>query len=196
MVNEELQGLIKTLGVNPVIPCMDSYEEIFSSYYKDIKTIFFYDVGIFDLIEIKKKNSSAKKKIILHVDSLKGVSTDEEGAQFIKKYLNINIICSSSPKLINCFKKFEFLTIQSIFVMDTKSTKKGIQLINTGKPHLIDIRPGILFPKAASILMKDFSEIPVICSGFINNKEDLESILKNGAKAITTGKKELWKLYL
>lgn len=196
MINEALKDILKILAINPVIPCMDSYEEIFSSYYDGIKIIFFYDLGIFDLIEISKKNINAKKNIILHMDSLKGISADEEGAKFIKKYLNINIICSSSPKLINCFKKFDFLTIQSIFVMDTKSTKKGIQLINTGRPHLIDIRPGILYPKTANILMKDFPEIPVICSGFVNNKEDLENILENGAKGITTSKKELWKLFL
>ena len=58
--------------------------------------------------------------------------------------------------------------MQSMFILDTKSFKKGIELVKAGKPDLIDIRPGILYPKASELLRESF-DIPVICSGFINS---------------------------
>ena len=196
MSNTKLENILEKLSANPVIPCMDSYEEIFSSEYKDIRIIFFYNIGIFDLLEINKRNITAKKDIIIHIDSVRGISSDEEGARFIKNYLNIDIVSSTSPKMINCFKKLGFITIQSIFVVDTKSIAKGAQLIKAGRPDIVDMRPGILYPKASGILPDALKDIPVICSGFISNKSELENILKHGAKGITSSKKELWTLYL
>ena len=51
------------------------------------------------------------------------------------------MVTSSSPKSINCLKKINFPVMQSMFILDTKSFKKGIELVKAGKPDLIDIRP-------------------------------------------------------
>ena len=59
--------LIDCLTGNPVIPCSDTVEEIFLSEYRDIKVALVCDLGIIDLMEIRNKNTSAKKYIILHI---------------------------------------------------------------------------------------------------------------------------------
>jgi glycerol uptake operon antiterminator len=145
-------------------------------------------------MDVAKKNQAAKKIIILNIDTLKGLSADEYGIRFLKEYIGINMITSASPKSINCLKKLDFLVMQSMFILDTKSLKKGIELVKAGKPDLIDIRPGILYPKA-SVLLRESSDIPVICSGFINNLEELKKILDSGAIGIATSFHELWSLY-
>jgi len=191
-----LKEFLEALKINPVIPCASNYKEIFIDNYKNIRVIYIYDIGILDLLEIKKINEKEKKYIILNIDSLRGISTDEEGADFIKKYLSIDIVSSSSPKLTARFRKRGFLTMQSIFVLDTLSTHKAIKLIEAGNPNIIDLRPGILYMNVRDALVSHFPDIPIVCSGFIDNGEKLKGMLSRGAIGITTSKKDLWELFI
>lgn len=194
-MNIQIANLIKELNKNPVIPCISNFDELLESAYADIKTVLIYDTNIFDLINITKKNLNQKKTIILNIDTVKGLCADEYGIKFLRNYIKIDIIATASPKIINCLKKLNCPVMQLMFILDTKSLKKGIELVTAGKPDLIDIRPGILFPKAAEMLRKNFN-IPTICSGFINNQEELKKILDSGAVGITTSSQKLWTLYL
>lgn len=189
-----INNIIHELSRNPVIPCTNNFDDVLNSEYCDIRTVLLYDINIFDLINIAKKNLTAKKIIILNIDTVKGLLSDEYGIRFLKDYIKIDMITSSSPKVINCLKKLNYPVMQSMFILDTKSLKKGIELIKAGKPDLIDIRPGILYPKAADLLKKSF-DMPIICSGFINNREELKEILASGSIGITTSSHELWTLY-
>lgn len=191
-----LSELLKLLNKNPVIPCTNNYHEIFSDKYKEIRIVFLYDLGLMDLVQINKINMKMEKYIILNLDTLKGISADDEGAGFIKRYLKINIISSTSPKLISSFRKMGFITMQTIHTLDTKSIEKATQLLEIGKPDLIDIRPGILFPRSNIFFTDIFVDIPVVCSGFINNKEVLQEVLNSGAKGVTTSNRSLWRLFL
>ena len=193
-MNVKIEKILKELKINPIIPCTSNFDDIIDSKYDKDKIVLLYDSNIFDLINIAKKNAKANKLIILNIDTVKGISADEYGFKFLKDFIKIDAITSSSPKTINCLRKLDFLVMQSMFVLDTKSLKKGIELVRSGKPDLIDVRPGILYPKASNLLKENFN-IPIICSGFISNKSELQKIMESGAVGITTSSKELWTMY-
>ena len=193
-MNAQIEKILKELKINPIIPCTSNFDNIIDSKYDKDKIVLLYDLSIFDLINIVKKNAKANKLIILNIDTVKGISADEYGFKFLKDVIKIDAITSSSPKTINYLRKLDFLVMQSMFVLDTKSLKKGIELVRAGKPDLIDVRPGILYPKASNLLKENFN-IPIICSGFISNKSELQKIMESGAAGITTSSKELWTMY-
>ncbi|HAX17351.1 MAG TPA: hypothetical protein DCY00_01980 [Actinobacteria bacterium] len=193
-MNFYVKNIISELKKNPIIPCTNNFSDILASKYNNIRIVLLYDLSIFDLMDISRENRTAKKIIILNIDTLKGLFADEYGIRFLKEYIGINMITSSSPKSVNCLKKLDFPVMQSMFILDTKSLKKGIELVKAGRPDLVDIRPGILYPKASGLLRENF-DIPVICSGFISNLEELKKILDSGAIGITTSSHELWDLY-
>ena len=85
--------------------------------------------------------------------------------------------------------------MQTIFLFDTKSLKKGVELIKQGKPDLVDIRPGISVLITMPFLKNNLKDIPIVCSGFIQNKSDINDILNNNVTAVTTSNKKLWNLY-
>ena len=188
--------LVKLLRDNPIIPCSSNFDELLSKQYRDIKVILLYDLTIFDLLEVARKNNEAGKLIILNIDTVKGIATDEYGLSFVKKYLKINIIATSSPKIINYCKKLDFKIIQTIFLFDTKSLLKGIQLIKQGKPDMVDIRPGLSVLRTTEFLRENINGIPIICSGFIQDKSDIKELLQNRVTAVTTSNKKLWDLYI
>ena len=189
---KELLGLLKD---NPIIPCTSNFDDILVPGFDNIKLVLLYDLTIFDLLEVAKKNKEVKKTIILNLDTIKGIACDEYGLSFIKRYLKINIIASSSPRIINYSKKLDFLVMQTIFLFDTKSLKKGVELIKQGKPDLVDIRPGISVLRTMPFLKNNLKDIPIVCSGFIQNKSDVNDILNNNVTAVTTSNKKLWNLY-
>ena len=189
---KELLGLLKD---NPVIPCTSNFDDTLVPGFDDVKVVLLHDLSIFDLLEVAKKNKEIKKKIILNIDTIKGIARDEHGLSFIKRYLKINIIATSSPRIINYSKKLDFLVMQTIFLFDTKSLKKGVDLIKQGKPDLVDIRPGISALKTMPFLKNNLKEVPIVCSGFIQNKSDIADVLNNNVIAITTSNKKLWNLY-
>lgn len=127
---------------------------------------------------------------------MKGIACDEYGLKFIKEYLNINMILASSSKYINYAKKLGFLTIQTIFMLDTKSLKRGIDLVRKSKPHMVDIRPGMAVVKTIKFLKNDLKEFPIIYSGLIRSKSDVDEILNNNVTALTTSNKNLWDYFI
>ena len=51
--------------------------------------------------------------------------------------------------------------------------------------------PGVI-TKAVRILNKEFPDLPIICGGLIDDKQEIIDVLKNGAMAVSTSKIELW----
>ncbi|MDZ7837369.1 MAG: glycerol-3-phosphate responsive antiterminator [Actinomycetota bacterium] len=105
-------------------------------------------------------------------------------------------IASSSPKVINYAKKLGFTIVQTLFMFDTKSLEKGIELIQQSKPHFIDIRPGTSYLIIEKTLKNRISNIPIICSGLIQKESDIKNILSKNATAVTTSNQALWNLYV
>lgn len=74
-------------------------------------------------------------------------------------------------------------------MLDSKGMGSISEMIDTTRPDLIEIMPGII-PKALSL----FSEkgIPVIAGGLIETKAEITAALSSGAIAVSTGKSNLW----
>jgi len=190
------KSLFRILKDNPIIPCTNNFNEILESRFDKIKIVLIHENTILDIKELIKKNKEAKKTIILSLEALKGIACDEYGLRFIKEYLNIDMVTASSPKLIKLCKKLGFFTIQTLFILDTKSLKRTVSLAKQSKPHMIEIRPGMAIIKTIEFLKNNLKEFPIICSGLIQNESDIKEILSHDVAGLTTSNKKLWDYFL
>lgn len=135
-----------------------------------------------------------KKPIFLHTDLVKGLSNDKEAVNFIIKYINPAGIVSTKSTMLKNAKKKGLLTIQRIFLIDSKSLKSAIESIRENEPDAVEVMPAL----AHSIVKYIKSEIdkPVILGGLTNNKEHIIDGLKAGADGISFSKSDLWNLDL
>ena len=103
--------------------------------------------------------------------------------------LGVDGIISTRPQLIRYANDAGLVTVQRFFALDSKGVESIGEMLESAKPDLIEIMPGI-----ASKVIKRFvgSDIPVIAGGLIETKQEVTDANKNGAEAISTGKKELW----
>ncbi|MBM3705228.1 MAG: glycerol-3-phosphate responsive antiterminator [Actinobacteria bacterium] len=186
--------LVTILKKNPVIPCTNKLEDYENHDFASSKVVLLYDFSIFDLKNFKTAVRQFNKFTIFSLETMSGIANDDEGVKFLRDTLGIEAVESSSPRALSSAKKMGMITVQTIFTFDSKSIIKATKLMQEIKPDFIDIRPGISLLKIKGI-MNSIEKYKIICSGMISTQKEIELLIKNGATAVTTSKKELWGLY-
>ena len=164
-----LQEIRDCLERSPVIAAVPN-NMLSLALESPVDIIFNLKVSILEIEECIKKAHQKGKRIFVHIDLADG-------------------IISTRAQLIRYAKETGLITVQRFFALDSKGVESIGEMLSATNPNLIEIMPGI-----ASKIIKLFVpyNIPVIAGGLIETKQELTEALKNGAEAISTGKKELW----
>lgn len=153
-----------------------------------VEIIFNLKVSLLEIEDCISKVHSAGKKIFVHIDLADGIGKDKTGVTYLAN-LGVDGIISTRGQLIRFGNEAGLITVQRFFALDSKGVESIEDMLESTKPDLIEIMPGI-----ASKVIKKFvgGKIPVIAGGLIETKQEITEALSNGAEAISTGKPELW----
>ena len=153
-----------------------------------VEIIFNLRVSLLEIENAINKVHLAGKKIFIHIDLADGIGKDKTGVEYLAK-MGVDGIISTRPQLIRYAHEIGLITVQRFFALDSKGVDGIGDMLETAKPDLIEIMPGI-----ASKVINRFVTygIPIIAGGLIETKQEVTEALKNGAEAISTGKEELW----
>lgn len=181
------QNIIDALERTPIIAATDSsgWEKAIAS---DVEVLFHLSANIMTIESDIKKAKANNKYIFVHIDLAEGIGKDRTGIKWLSQ-LGVDGIISTKAQLIRSAKDCGLTAIQRFFVLDSKGMGSISEMIDTTRPDLIEIMPGVI-PKALSL----FSEkgIPVIAGGLIETKAEITAALSSGAIAVSTGKNNLW----
>ena len=181
------QNIIDALERTPIIAATDSsgWEKAVVS---DVEVLFHLSANIMTIENDIKKAKANNKYIFVHIDLAEGIGKDRTGIKWLSE-LGADGIISTRAQLIRNAKDCGLMAIQRFFVLDSKGMGSISEMIDTTRPDLIEIMPGVI-PKALSL----FSEkgIPVIAGGLIETKAEITAALSSGAIAVSTGKNNLW----
>lgn len=182
-----LQEIKDCFERSPVIAAVQN-SNIEKALASPVEIIFNLRVSLLEIEECIKKVHSAGKKIFIHIDLADGIGKDKTGVMYLAR-LGVDGIISTRGQLIRFGNEAGLVTVQRFFALDSKGVDGIEEMLDTAKPDLIEIMPGI-----ASKVIKRFvgGKIPVIAGGLIETKQEITEALKNGAEAISTGKAELW----
>ena len=183
------QNIIDALERTPIIAATDSsgWEKAVAS---DVEVLFHLSANIITIGNDIKKAKEHNKNIFVHIDLAEGIGKDRTGIKWLAE-LGADGIISTRAQLIRNAKDCGLTAIQRFFVLDSKGMGSITEMIDTTRPDLIEIMPGVI-PKALSL----FSEkgIPVIARGLIETKAEITAALSSGAVAVSTGKSILWSI--
>ncbi|ADQ13960.1 glycerol-3-phosphate responsive antiterminator [Halanaerobium hydrogeniformans] len=183
-----IEGLLKK---SPVIPAVKSLSDI-QKVPDHINAILILDA---DILYVEKMIDLAVQKdliIFLHIDLFKGISRDEYGIRYLARKTGIDGIVSTKGYLIKMAREENLIAIQRLFIIDSSAFDKTLRIIEDAKPDMIEILPGLVYPRLAKILRRKIKQ-PLIAGGMITNKKDVEDILQKGATAISSSDKNIWK---
>ncbi|MBP8932891.1 MAG: glycerol-3-phosphate responsive antiterminator [Candidatus Atribacteria bacterium] len=187
---------IALLREYPVIPALRlaGRKTIDFSIIRPGGPCFLLDGNLNNIHEVLEKLEKYFSIIFLHFDLFSGLSPDNDGLLYLKKnFQKINGIISTRSRTLSIAKKQGFMTIFRIFLLDSESLNTGLKVASQLSPDAIEILPGIIFP-----FVREFIPVenlpPLICGGFIRNQQEVETILKSKATAISTSSPDLWTI--
>jgi glycerol uptake operon antiterminator len=176
--------------VLPAIRKIEDVEKMMSSNYEYIVIL---DLHVSRLKPIFQMAQANHKKLIIHMDLIHGLKSDEYSTEFIcQEFKPFGLISTKGSVILKARQK-GVISIQRLFLLDTSSIEKSFALIERTKPDFIEVLPGIM-PK----IIKDIrnrTKREVFAGGFIDTIEEVEQAFEAGAITVTTSKKDLWKYF-
>lgn len=183
-----MENIVEVLERSPVIAATDSLAWQ-QAVLSDAEVLFHVGANIITVEEEIRKAKENGKTVFIHIDLADGIGKDRAGIEWLKR-LNADGIITTRTQLIRAAHDCGMLAVQRFFILDSKGMHSISEVIETTQPDLIEIMPGVI-PKALRLFGKQ--PIPVIAGGLIETKHEATAALANGALAVSTGKKELWK---
>ncbi|KAF0225081.1 MAG: glycerol uptake operon antiterminator [Erysipelotrichaceae bacterium] len=178
--------MISKQNIIPVITSMKGLEAFLRT---SLKVFILQDVHINHLKDMIKMAHEAKKEVIVHIELIQGLANDEFGAQFLIQQLHVDGLISSKPKIIEMTQKNRCLGILRVFIMDSKSIKRSLQLIEAIKPDVVEFLPALIYEVFPTFINDIKAE--VWAGGLVQTPYQIQSIFASGIKRITLSNLEL-----
>lgn len=175
---------------NPIIASIKNLDNLDVALDSPCMNIFLLTGNIFNLKEISQRVKSKDKGLYICIDSIDGYSKDTWGLEYIIKNIELDGIITKKNNLLKISKDMGVFTIEAMQIYDSECLNEGLASIKSLRPHAIDISPGII-PRIINKIHTE-TKIPVIASGLIVDKSDVESALDAGAIGISTTNINTW----
>ncbi len=173
-----------------IIAAVRSGEDLAAALESNVGIIFHLAPNIETLAYETEATHKAGKKLFIHIDLAEGIGKDEYGIRFAKKQ-GVDGIISTRAGVIKMAKNAGVFTVQRFFIVDSQSVETTVQSAKNSKADMIEIMPGTVYKIIAGL--KEKLGVPIVAGGLIETREEAENAVKNGATAVSTGKKELWR---
>ncbi|MFA1819945.1 glycerol-3-phosphate responsive antiterminator [Virgibacillus oceani] len=174
-------------GVIPAVRELKDFEKLLES---DHGIMILLETRIAQLPNIVRYAKKFDKRIIVHLDLIKGLQVDQFGMELLVHHMKVDGVISTRGNIISMAKKSGLVAIQRMFAIDSSAIKRNIELVDKTKPDYIEVLPGVI-PSVINEIAEQ-TETPVIAGGLIRSTNDIKLALDHGAVAVTTSRKALW----
>lgn len=176
--------------VLPAIRKIEDVEKMMSSNYEYIVILDLHVSRLRPIFQMAKANH---KKLIIHMDLIHGLKSDEYSTEYIcQEYKPFGLISTKGNVILKARQK-KVKSIQRMFLLDTSSIEKSISLVKRTQPDYIEVIPGIM-PKIIKDIAKRTNRA-VFAGGLIDTVEEVKQAFEAGAITVTTSNKELWDYF-
>lgn len=178
----------------PIIPAVRDIKNIEKAMkIKESVLIFLLTGSIFDLQKAMKLAHDNDKILMVNIDLVKGIAHDQEGIKYLAQNNLCDGIISTKGYLIKIAAKYDLMTIQRVFLLDSASLVSAEKSLNINSVDAVEILPGIAAPYFIERQKKNRYSFPVIAGGLINKKIEVDNLKAKGVFAISTSRHNLWK---
>ncbi len=180
--------MIEKQKIIPSISNMKAFELFIES---DYQYCFVMDFHISLLKYIIDQLHLKDKKVIVHIDLIHGLSSDEFGCEYLCQVLKADGVISTKSKILEVAKKNKKISILRLFLIDSMSLNKGLLLAQRVQPDYLEVLPALALEIIPHIIEK--CSISLIGGGLLSNLQQVEKCLDSGVKAVSVSKLDVWK---
>lgn len=180
MNREELKNILKD---NKYIYAVKDDEGLKRAAKSDSEVVFILYGTIMNIQNIVKYLKEYNKTVFVHIDLIEGLSTKEVAVEFIADNTGADGIISTKQTLIKCAAAKGLLTVQRFFLIDSLAFSNLVKQIKNTSLDIIEVLPACSTKIISKIV--NLTDVPVIASGLIQDKEDIMAALNVGAIAVS-----------
>lgn len=179
------------LSKQRIIPAISNHQDLkkFLSLPLDYGILMNFQLA--QLPELVSLMKAHKKKVLIHAELIKGLSSDEFGAIYLIQNLSVDGIISSKQKVIELCKKRKVLSIFRFFLKDSLSLAQSLEVAKKTQPDFLEILPALAYEIVPTL--KKQTDIEIIMGGLIQSQEQINRSIKSGAIAVTVSNSDLWQ---
>ena len=172
------------------LPALSSFSMIKQFLETDIVYCILVDFQLAEIGQIIEDLKNKGRKVLVHIDLIRGLSADEYGAIHLIQNYRVDGIISIKPKVIAICKKRHVIAMQRIFLKDSISLKRSLDIVKKSMPDCLEILPAV----STDIIkyIKDSLHYEVFSGGLLSSELQVQACLDAGAIGITVSKPDLW----
>lgn len=171
----------------PAIRILKDFDGLLES---DYERLILLNSHIAQVKAIVNRARAYQKKMLIHVDLIEGLKSDEYATEFLAQEVQPDGIITTRNNVILAAKKKGLISIQRLFLIDTMALENSLFQLERTKPDFVEVLPGVIPHMIEEISTR--TNIPIIAGGLIRTMEDVRRAINAGARSVTTSRKELW----
>lgn len=186
--------LEELLGKDRLIPSVSNIEQL--KYAVEEKSFSCIMMKMGDINTIGKMIAHIHrydKKVMLHMDSLKGISKDKSGIHYLKR-MGADALLTMKSQNIRMIKDEGIYGILGTFLVDSASVNLTIQNVHANKPDAMIVMP-MTIPDDIYKNLQQSTKIPIMAGGLGVSTEIIEHILELGVKACAVTDRKILEQY-
>lgn len=181
--------MIEELKQQQCIPVVTTMKKLERFLETELRWCVLQDIHIALLEDMIVKLHRNEKFALVHIEMINGITNDEFGTEFLCQKIRVDGIISSKSKIIEITKRNRKCAIQRMFLIDSKSIERGVEMLMKSQPDAVEVMPAIalkVIPDVKKRLM-----LPLIGGGLIRDLDDIKDGLSAGFMAFTVSNLEL-----
>lgn len=131
-------------------------------------------------------------RLLVHLDLITGLENNDSGLEYLVQFAQVEGVVTVHHHLMAAAKRLGLLSILRIFLSDSRALERGLKVIASSRPDVVDILPAA----AATHVSDEFRscQVPHIAGGLCRTEDDVREALAAGCRAVTSTRPTLWRL--
>ncbi|GMV97057.1 MAG: glycerol-3-phosphate responsive antiterminator [Phycisphaerae bacterium] len=144
------------------------------------------------MLERLRSGPAADKPVMLHIDLLAGLTSDEAGLRYLAGLKGIDGIITVRGHLVGAARRLGLASILLLFLQDGRSVERGLHVIQQSKPDMVELVPGVAALETAAQFRA--VAVPRIAGGLVRSPDLVRRLLDGGCAAVSSSDARLWEL--
>lgn len=175
-----------------VIPSVRELKELDRALASPSPSILLTNTHIGNLAALSTRVRDSGKKVLVHADLIGGFRPDRDGLKLLRNMYRIDGVLSQNAQVVATSQKIGLWAVQRVFMMDSRSLERGLQILGESAPDGIEILPGTLALRYWDKFAPYARRSRLIAGGMITTRDDVVALFDRGYHAITASSPELW----
>lgn len=184
----------RAISAHPIIAAVRDLNHLADAIESPVRVVFLMTGEILSVGDAIRELQKAGKCVVVHVDLIRGLSSDKEAVRFLARTAAPDAVVSTKLQLLQATRKEGIAAVQQLFMIDTQAFHTSVRHVSEFRPDAIEIMPGLM-PRVIADLASEVG-IPVIAAGLIKSYSEVQSAIDAGAVAAVVGDRTLWPLAL